>query len=457
MTLPRCTSFITIERITAFSRLTCFVIALCGFSVLATAQDALRTTVSASADLALIDPETVAEVNPPLPVAESPDNGSAIAADGADASGIPRRFHYELKLGIRGIYDDNINNGHLNRSSDYTTAIEPSLLLALGDSGPKQENYLLFVYAPSAMIYAEHGENNAIQQLVHLEAQYRFSRLTLNIREDIQMLDGTNLDIATATGTVTDRANLDVSGRTKVNIFNTRLDASYYLAGKTFISSDLGLTINDYNSLISSQAVYENVFLNYVYGPKLTVGVGGGAGYNSVEQPNPDQTFEQAALRVQYQATGKITLNATGGVEFRQFDGNRDTYITPVFDVGATYNIFDGTTFTLNATRNTMNSAVLGGQDFSNTNVIFGVTQRLLQRFAVGVTVGYERSDYFSTIFGIDSTRNDNYYFVQPSVDVAVTRFWSVGAYYLRRQNDSSLDSFTFYDNQFGLRSSLTF
>ncbi len=423
------------------------------------AQDALRG--SSGVAYAAVQPsgnEPMAEVNPELPVADPAEQ--AAPANGVDMSGSTRRFHYELKLGVRSIYDDNINISSSNRVSDFTTVIEPALMLSFGDTTGHQENYLQFVYAPSAFIYADHDEANAIQQLVHLEAQYRFSRLTLNLKQDVQILDGTNLDLATGNGPVNDRVNLDVGGRTRVNIFTTRLDASYYLAGKTFVSSQLGATAYDYNSLISSESFFANAFLNYNYGPKLTLGVGGGVGYNAVEQPNPDQTFEQAAARLEYQVTGKITVNATGGVEFRQFDGQRSTYVTPVFDVGAKFSPFDGTAININASRSTMNSAVLGGQDFSSTTFILGAHQRFLQRFAFGVTLGYERSDYFSTLFGIESSRNDNYYFVQPSVDMAVTRFWSVGAYYLRRQNDSSdssFSSFSFYDNQVGLRSSLTF
>ena len=64
-----------------------------------------------------------------------------------------------------------------------------------------------------------------------------------------------------------------------------------------------------------------------------------------------DQTFEQVNFRINYQVTGKFGLSASGGVEFRQFDGNRGDYATPVFELGAIYNPFDGTTITLAAGR----------------------------------------------------------------------------------------------------------
>jgi hypothetical protein len=40
---------------------------------------------------------------------------------------------------------------------------------------------------------------------------------------------------------------------------------------------------------------------------------------------------------------------------------------------------------------------------------------------------------------------------------VSVTRFWSLGAYYLHRVNSSTLDAFDFHDNQVGIRGTLQF
>ena len=126
-------------------------------------------------------------------------------------------------------------------------------------------------------------------------------------------------------------------------------------------------------------------------------------------------------------------------------------------DLGATYLPFDGTTVTLNGSRRTYNSGVLAGQDFAGTTITAGLKQRLAQRFYFAVSAGYQNSDYFSTVSGVTANRKDNYYFIQPGLDFPITRFWTVGGYYLHRQNDSSLQSFKFDDNQVGLRTALTF
>ena len=112
---------------------------------------------------------------------------------------------------------------------------------------------------------------------------------------------------------------------------------------------------------------------------------------------------------------------------------------------------------TLRGTSEVLNSAVVANADYLPTNFLLGVRQRLLQRVYVGFTAGYEHADYFNTVPGADVSRNDNYYLIEPAVDVMVTRWFTVGAYYLYRTNNSPIDRFDYYENQFGLRASFTY
>ena len=95
------------------------------------------------------------------------------------------------------------------------------------------------------------------------------------------------------------------------------------------------------------------------------MGIGGTFGYTWVDDPTTDQTFEQINLRLNYQVTSKLGLYASGGVEFRQFDGNRNTYDSPVFEVGVSYNPFSGTYLSLAAGRRIYTSGYLANQDFA--------------------------------------------------------------------------------------------
>jgi hypothetical protein len=377
-----------------------------------------------------------------------------------EVSADPRRFQYGLQVTVRGVYDDNINISQTAHESDYYFTIEPVLTLGFGDITGHEDNYIRLDYAPSLFLFLDHSENDAVQHLIRLEGQHSFGRLTLTLGEEVAILDGTDLRTLSDANSPGSHANLDLSGRTRFQTYNTRIGAAYDLTGKTFLSSGLDSLVTNYDSagLISSQMFSGNLFLNYRYSEKIVIGVGGTGGYDFVDNPNPDQTFEQANVRASYQATGKIALNFSGGVEFRQFENNsRGQYISPVFELSATYLPFDGTSMTLSGSRRTFNSGVLAGQDFAGTTITAGLRQRLAQRFYFAVSAGYQNSDYFSTVSSVMANRRDNYYFIQPALDFPITRFWSVGGYYLHRQNDSSFQSFKFDDNQVGVRTALTF
>jgi len=308
---------------------------------------------------------------------------------------------------------------------------------------------------PSVILFVDHSAEDTVEHLIRLEGQYRFSRLTLNLSQDVAILDGANLNSTLDTTGL--QANVDISARTRLNLYNTRLRANYELSGKLFLTGEFDASIYDYPDFISSEILSGGLYINYNWTPKVVVGIGGTAGYDFVDDPNPDQTFEQANVRINYQMTGKLTLTASGGVEFRQFQGHRGERISPVFEAGAVYHPFDGTTVTLTASRRMLNSGFFPDQDFAATSVTLRIQQRLLQRIYLGLAAGYENADYFSTVNGVSATRNDDYYFVEPSVDVLITRFWSAGVYYLHREDISSFDFFSFYDNQVGVRTTIRF
>src|SRR5713226_3661233 len=404
---------------------------------------------------------TVAETNAappppslPYPVSVSDSKGGALGG-GNVPSGEPRRFHYELGLTVRGVYDDNIFISHTDRVSDYYFAIEPMLTIGCGDIEGRGGNYIRLDYMPSVILFVDHSAEDTVEHLIRLEGQYRFSRLTLNLSQDVAILDGANLNSTLDTTGL--QANLDVSARTRLNLFTTRLRANYELSGKLFLTGEFDASIYDYPDFISSEIFSGGLYINYNWTPKVVVGIGGIAGYDLVDDPNPDQTFEQANVRINYQMTGKLSLTASGGVEFRQFEGHRGERISPVFEAGAVYHPFDGTTVTLTGSRRMLNSGFFPDQDFAATSVTLRIQQRLLQRIYLGLAAGYENADYFSTVNGVSATRDDDYYFVEPSVDVLITRFWSAGVYYLHREDISSSDFFSFYDNQVGVRTTIRF
>jgi hypothetical protein len=363
-----------------------------------------------------------------------------------------RRFRYDLGVTVREVYDDNINISSFQRISDTYTVIEPGIHLGFGDSAGGF-NYLTFDYIASAYFFAEQTERNTVEHLIHLAAQHDFGHLILGLSQDVSILGGTS--ISSLSNTTGVQANTDVGGPSRVNIYTTTLNGTYDLTGKLFLSGQASYAISDYETLISSSVASANVFINYVYSPKLVIGLGATGGVNSSDGPASDETFEQMNVRANYIVSGKISLSLSAGLEFRQFSGGDS--VSPVYEIAGTYRPFENTVITIAGSRRTVSSASLAGQDYSDTNISLTFSQRLFSRVTVSLGVGYLNSDYLSATNGAATARSDDYFYIEPSVDLDITRYWSIGCYYLYRQDSSTLALFSFYDNQFGVRTSLTF
>src|SRR6266566_5966054 len=131
---------------------------------------------------------------PSLPYAVDTYNSQGGAPGGEGYSAEPRRFHYSLRLTVRGVYDDNIFISNTNRVSDYYFAIEPAITIGFGDMEGRGGNYLRLDYMPSIILFVDHSDEDAVEHLIRIEGQYRFSRLTLNLNQEVAILDGANLN-----------------------------------------------------------------------------------------------------------------------------------------------------------------------------------------------------------------------------------------------------------------------
>jgi hypothetical protein len=401
------------------------------------------------------DTTATSGTEPPLPAGDisRPSREVQVETNANPVNENFRRFRYNVGVTVREVYDDNINISSTNRVSDFFTVIEPGIHLGFGDSAGGF-NYLTFDYIASAYFFAEQTQRNTVEHLIRLAAQHDFGRLVLGLSQDVSILGGTS--ISSLSNTTGVQANTDVGAASRVNIYNTTLNGTYDLTGKLFLSGQASYVISDYETLISSQVASGNLYINYVYSPKLVIGLGATGGLNSTDGSTSDETFEQMNVRANYIVSGKISLTISGGLEFRQFGGGGDS-ISPVFEIAGSYHPFENTVITIAGSRRTVSSASLAGQDYSETTMSLTFSQRLFSRVNFSLGVGYTNSDYLSATTGASTARNDDYFYIEPSLDVDITRYWSVGVYYLYRQDSSTLALFSFYDNQFGVRTSLTF
>ena len=229
------------------------------------------------------------------------------------------------------------------------------------------------------------------------------------------------------------------------------------MSDKVSYDASVQFSDSDYETLLSSSTLSGSLFFNYSPTGKTTVGLGVTAGYVFAEAPTPDQSFEQGNLRFNYTPSPKLLASGQVGLELRQSSAQGSSEVTPIFELSASYSPFDGTSISLDGNRQVETSAVLGGQDYTLTGITVSVSQRFFQRAYLRLSTGYSHTDYVAEANNVDAARSDNYYFLQPGVDITVRENITAGGFYSFRTSTSSQSNRNFNDNQVGLRLSFGF
>jgi len=349
---------------------------------------------------------------------------------------------FDLRPRLSGtvVYDDNIYIHSQTNQSDLIWVLSPGLSMASGNYLRGGERYLKLDYSPSFLFFLDQSQNNSIDHDANLSGQWQIAKLTLNLQQLVQVSSG---------------GVLEAGNRVRRHIYNTSIAGTYPLGDKTSLEITARQTINDYESLIGSKEWSEQNFVDYLWTPKTTVGLGLTLGYRDVDQ-NPGQTYEQFLTRVSYGYSGKTDFHATFGGELAQYGGSggRSSF-GPVFSLGVGYRPYDATTVSLEAYRRDQNSAVLAGQNYTTTGVSASARQRFLHKMFFTLGGGYDNLDYHATTTGVSANREDNYLFLRFNFEWNVTPRWLVGAFYLRRENHSN--TLPFSNNQVGVQSAFTF
>ena len=388
----------------------------------------------------------------PLPADDTPTGNGLITGQFGPNHG---PFEYSIHLSIRGAYDDNIALTRMNRLDDWFVLIQPSLMLGIGELA-QQGTFLMVNYLPNIYRYDDHKEFDSDQHFIRVSGGYKTINLTLRLSQDVAILN--NIVLAASTG---ERLSLVPTGRTDVDIYNTNLSANYNMTPRDFLFAELRMNRTEYaQPLISSELYIADLYLNHGFSQSFVLGFGVEGGYNAVDFPTPDQTMVRTNAHLNYTPGKEFSLDIIAGEEFRSFQHlARGTYTTPVFAISATYSPSDSTKLVLGASRQIYNSAAATAQDYVDTSVGGMIRQRVCKQLYLAVLAGYEHVEYFNAIdlpMPLPTLRAD-YFYVQPSADILLTRYWSFGGYYLRRQDSGSISIVDFYSNEFGFRTTIKF
>jgi hypothetical protein len=362
------------------------------------------------------------------------------------------------------VYDDNIflehkskslgTQGRPGRDHDFIHTFTPGVRLNAGDARARQSAYFDANYQVNFSRFTRNSGANATDHNASIALGGKLNRLHVAVEQSLMSASDA------------DAKNLAANGRVKRKTWGTKVDSDYEVSDKTSASLDLAQTIGDYNAaLVDSVDRSAHLWLDYQVLPKVKAGIGGGIGYLQIDgtaaNHNPNSVYYNGQVRLDWKATDKLSINASGGLQFMniQEQGAADP-TGAIFSLGATWKAAERTTVSLTGTRGRKVSNALGATLNEETSFSAQINHGLWEGVSVSLDGGYSLSHYKATSRStIAPLRDDNYFFFKPSLSYNFAERAQATVYYQYRRNDSDLaeNRNDFYGNQVGLELSYRF
>ena len=364
-----------------------------------------------------------------------PEGAEAMNLEAGEIIGSAKRWTFSLEA--RSIYDDNIFLSPKGKEQgDVVFLLTPSVAYRRGDAAGRRESYLVASYSPSASFFLDHSGENSVDHTVRADLQKKFGKFTVGLDGRYQRLSG---------------ATVELSDRVDRNEAGARLRSRYEFSGRTSVEASAAWNAVDYSdSAFSNYTEWvAETFVGYQATGRTRLAVGGAVGTMDVDGGS-SQDFGRVLVKATTDATGKLTLDAKGGVEFRNTGAGSQT--TPVFTVTAEYRPTARTSVGGMLYREVTASGSVTDENVTRTGAAVRVQQKFGSHLTAAIEAGFEQLNYESSEAGApDSGREDEYFFVRPSLRYEFTEGRRAEIYYSLRKDDSSVSEFDFEANQTGL------
>lgn len=341
------------------------------------------------------------------------------------------------------IYDDNLFLDPSNKTEDTAFRLEPRITVHTGDYDAKKNSYLAARYMPQWNYFLDNSGESRFDQDVLADLQYRLQRLTLGAFTRYRTLSEPNADVATRF----DRSK-----------WNNALRAAYSVSSKTNLEAGfrtLRVRHDGDALLIDSDEWAVDGLIEYVFSEKTRLGFGYEYGELDVDGSTADQRFHRPIGRFLWYPTGKVSLELRGGIDFR--DLPRGNTSSGIYEANVQWNPRPTTATQLTSYRRISPSEFFRDQNITTTGVTFKLDQLIGRRFYAGFETGFERARY-SSVTGEESIdRDDEYFLIRPWVGYSFDDWIRLEVFYRYRTSDSTLDAFSYDNNQFGTTLSMDF
>jgi hypothetical protein len=350
---------------------------------------------------------------------------------------VETKKRWTLTVEARAIYDDNIFLARPGtEQNDFVFLVTPILTYRRGDTLAKYDSYFTASYSASGSLFSDHSEENSVDHSFRFDGQKRFGKFAIGLEGKYQRLSGATVELS-------DRVDRDEAG--------ARVRMRYDLSSKTSVEASGGWStvryregaLEDYDEWVA------DTYVGYQVTGRTRIAAGGAVGSLDV-QGRERQEFTRALVKVTTEATGKLTLDAKGGMEWRDTGAGSQT--TPVFNVAAEYRPTGRTSVAGSVYREVSASGSITGENVTRTGASVKVQQKLGRALTAGVEAGFERLKYETSEAGaVTSGREDEYFFIRPSLRYELKEGRRLELYYSHREDNSSVNLYDFDADQVGL------
>lgn len=366
------------------------------------------------------------------------DLGEGAGPETVPTAAAPAAPAAKRKLGFRvtvqSTYDSNIFIQEKNPTSDLIFSVAPGMTVGVGDVTDRKGTFALFSYDATLYAFLDNPNLDTVNHDAALQVQWAGARLTLD--SSLTFRDLTETDT-------------ELGQRIRRRIYDGRIRASYAWSAKTTLGAELNNTYTDYDRQLDSEETSLALFGDYTLSQLTQVGLGVTLGRQQVTGEQA-QTYEQLLARLKYALASKVDFEMQAGGEVRQ-SGGGGTRVTPVVQMEATWSPSPLWRVSLDGYRRVQPSISQSDSDATNTGLTASVFYKFLDRFEVGLTEGFERSDYGAVGGGSSVDRHDNYFMSMLELDYRLTEAIHLDIFYLIRTNDSTATDRSFHDQQIGI------
>jgi hypothetical protein len=399
------------------------------------------------------------------PELEVQTEGETSNAGDGKVDNLRHKWRIRPVLAVGYAYDDNVFISNTNPVASGIYKMSGGFSFDAGDFREFKNSFFTFTYLGVGNIYSQAPQVNCYNQFANLMAQYSMEKIRTQFESRYAYQDAPNTQVGGFT--------------TSITYFNA-LRFLYTYSQKTELDFELSQISNIYPSYLNSYYNQGKIGTIYQYTQKVQVGLEGILGSNPA-QNSPTRYYQIMNGRFNYDVTGKLTLKSTGGIQCSEYPtAGVSMRATPVLSLGADYKLFSeakaggvisqspqssvpdlfgsraiqllsDTSISLNLYRNQQSSAYYSGQDFIATGGEIGFNKSFGRHWFTNLSLGYENDNYVAIQQNVTATRNDNFFFIKPSISYKFLKYLQYTIFYERSMNSSTIQSFTYADNKIGM------